>query len=71
MEALPDAIETLENEKQQLLKTLNSPELYTSRDLTKINIVNDRLKNVDEDLDKSYHRWDELEAMARKFEQDM
>ncbi|HEY9753567.1 MAG TPA: ATP-binding cassette domain-containing protein [Oculatellaceae cyanobacterium] len=71
LEALPDAIETLENEKQQLLKTLNSPELYTSRDLTKINIVNDRLKNVDEDLDKSYHRWDELEAMARKFEQDM
>jgi ATP-binding cassette subfamily F protein uup len=67
LDTLPDAIETLENEKQELLKTLNSPELYASRDPVKINAVNNRLKDVDEELEKSYYRWDELEEMARKY----
>ncbi len=67
LDALPGAIERLENEREELLKTLNSPELYAGRDLKEINAVNDRLRGVDEELDQSYCRWDELEEMAKKF----
>lgn len=71
LDTLPETIEVLEHEKEELLKTLNSPELYANRDLAKINVVNERLRAVDEELDKSYIRWDELEEMVKKFEQSV
>ena len=67
LDALPQTIETLEEEKQRLMATLNSPELYASRDLAKINSVNDRLHALEKELDKAYHRWNELEEMVKKF----
>jgi ATP-binding cassette subfamily F protein uup len=67
LEALPQSIETLEKEKQHLMATLNSPELYASRDLARINSVNDRLHSLEKELDNAYHRWNELEDMIKKF----
>ena len=67
LEALPQTIETLEEEKQQLMATLNSPEFYAGHDLAKINGANNRLEALEKELDESYRRWDELENMAAKF----
>jgi ABC transport system ATP-binding/permease protein len=64
LEELPGTIESLEDEKKQLQKTLNSPELYASRDLEKVYATNDRLGVVEQDLDKAYRRWDELESLS-------
>ena len=66
--ALPQAIEALEDEKQRLIATLNSPEFYKGHDLAKIHGVNNRLETLEKELDKAYHRWDELESMAAKFD---
>jgi ABC transport system ATP-binding/permease protein len=70
LDALPQTIETLEEEKQRLMTTLNSQEFYVSRDLTKINEVNDRLYALEKELDAAYHRWDELEDMVKKFSKE-
>ena len=67
LEALPQTIETMEEEKEHLMATLNSPELYASRDLARINSVNDRLHALEKELDNAYHRWNELEDMVKKF----
>jgi ABC transport system ATP-binding/permease protein len=64
LEALPQAIEALEKEKKGLTITLNSPQLYASRDLLKIRSVTDRLEALEKELDAAYHRWDELETLA-------
>ena len=70
LDALPQTIEALEEEKQRLMATLNSPEFYVSRDLAKINEVNDRLHALEKELDEAYHRWDELEDMVKKFSKE-
>jgi ABC transport system ATP-binding/permease protein len=67
LDALPQTIETMEEEKERLMTTLNSPELYASRDLVRINSVNDRLHALENELDVAYHRWNELEDMVKKF----
>jgi ATP-binding cassette subfamily F protein uup len=63
---LPLIIEALEQEKERLLETLNSPAFYASRDAGEINRANDRLKALEEELDGAYGRWDELESLAAK-----
>lgn len=68
LDALPQAIEALEDEKQRLVATLNSPEFYKGHDLAKIHGANNRLETLEKELDKAYHRWDELESMATKFD---
>ena len=67
MGALPQTIEALEEEKQRLMATLNSPEFYAGHDLVKINGANNRLEALEKELDEAYRRWDELENMAAKF----
>ena len=64
---LPQTIEALEEEKQRLMETLNSPEFYAGHDLAKINGANNRLAALEKELDEAYHRWDELENTAAKF----
>ncbi len=66
LEALPGTIEALEEEKQRLTATLNSPEFYASRDLAKLKAANNRLGTLERELDEAYHRWDELESLAVK-----
>ena len=67
LNALPQTIEALEEEKQRLMETLNSPEFYAGHDLAKINGANNRLAALEKELDEAYHRWDELENMAAQF----
>jgi ATP-binding cassette subfamily F protein uup len=67
LEALPQSIEALEEEKQRLLETLNSPAFYASRDAVEITTAHDRLKALEVELDGAYGRWDELEGLAAKF----
>jgi ABC transport system ATP-binding/permease protein len=62
LQALPQAIEAMEEEKRRLTATLNSPEFYVSYDPDKMMTANDRLKALERELDEAYHRWDELES---------
>jgi len=64
---LPLQIEALEQEKERLLETLNSPAFYVNRDADEIKAASDRLKALEEELDGAYGRWDELESLAAKF----
>jgi ABC transport system ATP-binding/permease protein len=64
---LPLQIEALEQEKERLLETLNSPAFYASRDAVEIKTAHDRLNALEEELDGAYGRWDELESLAAKF----
>ena len=67
LEALPSRIEFLEEEKGELLATLNSPAFYAGRDAAAINRASDRLRSLDEELDAAYGRWEELESLAASF----
>jgi ATP-binding cassette subfamily F protein uup len=66
LQELPLIIEALEQEKERLLETLNSPAFYVSRDADEINRASNRLKALEEELDGAYGRWDELESLAAK-----
>ncbi|HEX7504273.1 MAG TPA: ATP-binding cassette domain-containing protein, partial [Syntrophales bacterium] len=63
---LPLQIEALDQEKERLLETLNSPAFYVSRDADEINRASNRLKALEEELDGAYGRWDELESLTAK-----
>jgi ATP-binding cassette subfamily F protein uup len=67
LEALPQTIEVMEEEKQRLTATLNSPEFYVSYDAAKLRAANDRLEALEKGLDEAYHRWDELETLVATF----
>ncbi|OPY64189.1 MAG: ABC transporter ATP-binding protein uup [Syntrophorhabdaceae bacterium PtaU1.Bin034] len=67
LESLPRTIEAMEEEKQRLVTTLNSPEFYADYDAEKVKTTSDRLEFLEKELDESYRRWDELETMAAKF----
>ena len=67
LEELPLKIQALEEEKERLLETLNSPAFYVNRDADKIKRANDRLKALEEELNGAYGRWDELESLETKF----
>jgi hypothetical protein len=67
MEALPQEIEALEEEKRRLMETINSPVFYVGRDAVEINKAYNRLEVLEEVLDEAYLRWNELENQAAKF----
>ena len=69
LEGLPQTIEALEEEKERLITTLNSPAFYVhaNRDVVEINKSSNRLKALEEELNEAYARWDELENLAAKF----
>ena len=69
LEALPQTIEALEEEKERLITTLNSPSFYVNanRDAVEITKSSDRLEALEEELDEAYARWDEMENLAAKF----
>jgi ABC transport system ATP-binding/permease protein len=69
LKGLPQTIEALEEEKQRLITTLNSPAFYVNagRDAVEIKKASDRLKALDEELDDAYARWDELDNLTAKF----
>jgi ATP-binding cassette subfamily F protein uup len=59
--ALPQTIEAMEEEKRRLTAAINSPEFYVRYDPDKMKSASDRLEALERELDKAYHRWDELE----------
>jgi ATP-binding cassette subfamily F protein uup len=63
---LPLQIEALEQEKERLLQTLNSPAFYAGSNADEIKQASDRLNALEEELDGAYGRWDELESLAAK-----
>ncbi len=67
LEALPQAIEAMEEEKNRLTATLSSPDFYLSYDAGKLKAANDRLEVLEKELDEAYSRWNELEDLAAKF----
>ncbi|MFH2075326.1 MAG: ATP-binding cassette domain-containing protein, partial [Pseudomonadota bacterium] len=67
LEALPQKLEALEEEKQRLMTTLNSPTFYEQRDAAQINKASDRMEALEKELVEAYNRWDELEKLTVKF----
>jgi ATP-binding cassette subfamily F protein uup len=67
LEGLPQKLEDLEEEKERLMTTLNSPVFYERRDAVEINKTSDRLGALEKELDEAYRRWDELEKLTAKF----
>lgn len=64
LEALPQTIEFLEKEKQQLTTTVNSSQFYVNYDADKMKAVNSRLEFLEMELNEAYRRWDELESLV-------
>jgi ATP-binding cassette subfamily F protein uup len=71
LEALPQTIEALEEEKRRLTATLNSPQFYVSYDPDRIKASIARLEALEKELDEAYHRWDELESLAAKLRRNV
>ncbi|MDP2839115.1 MAG: hypothetical protein Q8O11_03585 [Syntrophales bacterium] len=57
----------MEEEKQRLMTTLNSPTFYEQRDAAQINKASDRMEALEKELVEAYNRWDELEKLTVKF----
>ncbi|MFZ4440349.1 MAG: ATP-binding cassette domain-containing protein [Syntrophales bacterium] len=68
LEGLPQKLEALEEEKERLMTTLNSPVFYERRDAVEINKTSDRLGILEKELDEAYRRWDELEKLTAKLD---
>ncbi len=62
LDALPQQIETLEKEQTQLYQTMADPDFYQN-DGNEIVTAKNRLKNLENELDLAYKRWESLEDM--------
>ncbi len=63
LEALPGRIDALEAASRDLHETMADPSFY-QRDRAEIARVNARLEEVEEELARTFERWEALEAMA-------
>ncbi len=64
LEALPQRIENLEAEQQQLQTAMNDTDFY-HQDGKEIAAAKDRLLTLDQELTAAYLRWEELESIER------
>jgi len=62
IEALPQRIEALDTEQQQILATMGDPAFYKESG-NKVASTKARLETVEKELAAAYKRWDELEAL--------
>ena len=67
LDALPQTIESLENEQQTLFQTMGAPELY-KKDRADIVANNERLEELKRLLAEAYERWEELEQLRLDIE---
>ena len=67
LDALPQTIESLENEQQALFQTMGDPELY-KKDRADIVANNERLEELKRLLAEAYERWEELEHLRLDIE---
>ncbi|HEY5672080.1 MAG TPA: ATP-binding cassette domain-containing protein [Malonomonas sp.] len=61
---LPKRIEALDSEQVSLHEKLADPALYQQGDAAKISALQDRLQEIETELENAYHRWEELEQLA-------
>ncbi len=67
LEALPGQIEALEQEQQQLTQRAGQHQLY-KQDKDTIALTVSRLREIHEELERAYARWEQLDArMPRKY----
>jgi len=64
LEALPQRIETLEEERSEIIGTLSSQEFYAQSDSAQVAETNARLEALQQELDVAYSRWEELEERS-------
>jgi ATP-binding cassette subfamily F protein uup len=62
LDALPDAIASLEAEQEQLHRTMADPAFFR-QDKSAIAQGKDRLSTIETDLAKAYQRWEALEEL--------
>jgi ABC transport system ATP-binding/permease protein len=62
LEELPQIIETLEKEREELFHAMGDPDLY-KKDKSELAIRKERLETVKKLLMDSYARWEELEQL--------
>ena len=67
LDELPQNIERLEEEQQELFQTMGDPELY-KKDRADIVANNDRLEELKRLLAEAYERWEELEHLRLDIE---
>lgn len=61
LESLPETIESKENEQTQLHEQMADPEFFKS-DKEEIAAASGRLKQIEDELEQLYARWEELES---------
>jgi ATP-binding cassette subfamily F protein uup len=64
LEELPKQIEALETEQTDLHEKLADPALYQQGDGTMISGLQQRLQQLEPELESAYRRWEELEQIA-------
>ena len=67
LDQLPQTIEFLEGNQQELFQMMSDPELY-KKDRADITATNDRLDELKILLDEAYSRWEELEQLRLDIE---
>lgn len=65
LEQLPKRIESLEQEQQQLMETMSSPD-YHSRPVDELKKDAERARQIEEEISFSYSRWEELEDKQQR-----
>ena len=63
LEALPERIETLEEEQERLHAQLSDPAFYQRQEGEEIAGVQERLQKLESELEAAYERWEELSAL--------
>ena len=64
LEALPQRIETLEEERTEIIATLSSSEFYAASDSARVTSTNSRLEALELELEEAYSRWERLEELG-------
>lgn len=60
---LPEQIDALETEQADLHEQMANPDIYKEGDGTLITTLNERLQNIETELEKTYLRWEELDQI--------
>jgi ATP-binding cassette subfamily F protein uup len=65
LDALPEKIETLEDEQSQLHEKMATPDFY-EKEGHHLTEINTRLEKIETELTALYERWQELDALSKK-----
>ena len=60
LNSLPEKIEKLESQQEELFQVMNNPDFYKQQKSEIVKIL-EKVKSLKEGLNKAYKRWEELE----------